>query len=340
MDMSNCIRPKVSVRLMTYNHEPFIRQAMDGIMMQRTDFLVEVVVGDDFSSDRTLEIIKEYRDLEHIRIKILNRTIGDDYWNERQVKGRIYNFVNILENCTGDFIAILDGDDYWTDPLKLQKQVALLESNPDVVISFHNISITSNGKMKRAKLMDLFSGNFFSIDDLAIAGITIPTLSVVFRNKITDDVLEVLSRAPTGDIPLWLLLTKDGGRLHYDNEIMAVYRIHEGGIWSGKKTRERMMMLNESIQTVKPCVDDKIQKLLELQCNKLYENALIDCVDDEILFREMYLKYSKKIDNQLIEFFRSEIKSRALLNELNQIKKSKYFQVYFLIKKVYRKIKK
>src|SRR5690606_33947270 len=121
----------VSVRLMTFNHAPFIREAIESILMQKTNFFVEVVVGDDFSTDSTLDILKQYESTDNIHIKILNRKKGDEYWFKRQERGRSYNFQNILENCTGKYVALLDGDDYWIDPLKLQKQVDFLEENPD-----------------------------------------------------------------------------------------------------------------------------------------------------------------------------------------------------------------
>ena len=86
--------------------------------------------GDDFSTDRTLDIVKSYQNSESIEIKILERKKGDSYWQRRQKLGRLYNFINILDNCTGKYVALLDGDDYWTDPYKLQKQVDFLEQNP------------------------------------------------------------------------------------------------------------------------------------------------------------------------------------------------------------------
>jgi len=88
---------KLSVRLMTFMHERFIKQAMDGIMMQKTNFKFEVVVGDDFSADRTLEIIKSFKNTESIDIKILKREKEEEYWQKRQKMGKLYNFTNILK---------------------------------------------------------------------------------------------------------------------------------------------------------------------------------------------------------------------------------------------------
>ena len=95
MDMKTESLPLVSIRLMTFNHAAFIKDAMDGVMMQQTTFPVEVVLGDDFSQDNTLDIIRSYKDADKIKIRVLERKIGDDYWQRRQEKGRLFNFSNI-----------------------------------------------------------------------------------------------------------------------------------------------------------------------------------------------------------------------------------------------------
>ena len=93
----------LSIRLMTYNHEDYIVKALDSIDKQQTNFDFEAVIGDDFSTDDTLKIIKKYNFKNpNLHIKVLNRQKGDEYGIERQKKGRIYNFTNILENCDGN----------------------------------------------------------------------------------------------------------------------------------------------------------------------------------------------------------------------------------------------
>ena len=139
--MNNSVQYMVSVRLMTFNHDKFIKKAMDGIMMQKTSFSVEVIVGDDFSVDRTLSIINEYSDTENIHIKVLDRPLKGEYLADRQKYGRLYNFENILDNCTGKYTALLDGDDYWIDPNKLNDQVNFLENNKDYAGVCHNANI-------------------------------------------------------------------------------------------------------------------------------------------------------------------------------------------------------
>ncbi len=319
-------RLMVSVCMITYGHEAFIEEAIKGVLMQETDFEIELIIANDCSPDATDLLIQKI-------LKTHPKASAIKYINHPHNIGMMPNFVYALQQCKGKYIAVCEGDDYWTDPLKLQKQVAILESNSDIAISFHNITINRSGTMKKERLMDLISGDLFSIDELALASITIPTLSVVFRNKLTDEILNILISTPTGDYPLWLLLTKDGCKLHYTNQIMAVYRIHPGGIWTGKKLPERMMMLNDTIQVVKPYLSSEVQQKLDIQCNQLYEASLIDTIDNEVVFNEIYSNYIKKPNNDMIGFLRSEIKSRSSINQLELIKKSKYFKIYFWVKK-------
>jgi len=117
--------PVVSVYMITYNHESYIAQAIEGIMMQQTDFPIELVIGEDCSTDRTREICLEYQDKypEIIRLLLPEKNIG------------IYkNSKSTFIECKGKYIAICEGDDYWTDPLKLQKQVYFLETRPDFAL--------------------------------------------------------------------------------------------------------------------------------------------------------------------------------------------------------------
>jgi len=324
-------RAMVSVCMITYGHEAFIEEAINGVLKQETEFEFELIISNDCSPDATDSIINKIIDT-HPKGNLIH------YTNHDQNIGMMPNFIFALKQCNAKYIAICEGDDYWTDPLKLHKQVAILESN-DITISFHNIITNRSGTFKKEKLMDLMDGDLFSIDELALANITIPTLSVVFRNNISLDLLNVLKLTPTGDIPLWLLLTKDGGKIHYQKEIMAVYRVHPNGMWTGKKIYERMMLLNASLEIVKPYLDFDIQKKLDVQCNQLYERALVDIQDDEVLFKEIFLKYSQRPNSNLALFLRNEIKSRSLIIQLEQIKKSSYFKSYFFIKKVIRMIK-
>jgi glycosyltransferase involved in cell wall biosynthesis len=208
---------------MTYNHGLYIHDAMEGILKQQTDFKVEVVVGDDFSTDDTLVIIREYHDTENIHIRILERKIGDEYWQKRQVKGRLYNFTNIIENCKGKYIALLDGDDYWTDPLKLQKQIDFLERNPSFSVCFHR-AIERHEILSKEKVIPEGPMNAtLRLDDLLKGSNFIPTNSCVFRNFDTP-LPPWFYQLPFGDYGLHLLNAKRGD-IGFIDEVMGVYRI-------------------------------------------------------------------------------------------------------------------
>ncbi len=134
----------LSIRLNCYNQEKYIAAAMDSIMMQVVDFPVEVVVGDDLSTDRTLDIIRTYKDTEFIKIRILERKAGDAYHVERKERGRLFNYLYTLRACRGKYVALLDGDDYWIDPHKLSKQVKFLEAHPDYGMTSHEVFIVKH----------------------------------------------------------------------------------------------------------------------------------------------------------------------------------------------------
>ncbi len=222
----------VSVRLMTFNHTPFIKDAMEGILMQKTNFPVEVVIGDDFSTDRTLSIIKKYKSTKNIHLKILDRKKGDDYWIKRQEKGRLYNFTNILENCSGKYIALLDGDDYWVDPLKLQKQVDFLEVQSDVVACFTNaIFLNEITKEEKRYIKDIKEGEVKVKDVILKGGGIYPTASLMFKNGVVDlDIFNILPELNGDDLLINILSTK--GKVYFLDHVTCVYRRWEGGIYS------------------------------------------------------------------------------------------------------------
>src|SRR6266478_2690508 len=122
---------KVSVLMTTYNQEAFIAQAIDSILMQEVGFDYEIIVGEDASSDRTREIVLEFQKRHPNQIRVLLRDPIDAERDRAAGVGGKRGFVNGLQACQGKYIALLDGDDYWTDIHKLQKQVDFLESHPD-----------------------------------------------------------------------------------------------------------------------------------------------------------------------------------------------------------------
>ena len=236
METKNFKSMILSIRLQCYNHGLFVEKALQSIICQKTSFLFEVVIGDDFSTDNSIEIIERVirqNTNTNITFNLLKRKQGDVYSINRKAKGRLYNFYDILNNCQGKYIALLDGDDYWTDPLKLQKQVGFLEENKAYAICAHNVNElnTFNGltaiKPGNTKLID------YNLDNYIINNQT-PTCSLLLkRNYLELDTAfpEWFFKVNFGDWAILLLVLKNSGKLcAVFPDVMGTYRIHANGI--------------------------------------------------------------------------------------------------------------
>ena len=217
--------PKVSVLMITYNHEKFIEQAVRGVMMQETNFEYELVIGEDYSTDRTREIVVRLKEEFPNKIRLILHP---------QNVGMIPNMVSVYESCQGEYIALCEGDDYWTDPYKLQKQVDYMEAHPEHAMCFHWASV-----------LDQSSGTFtdgwrigsphvqahYTLNDLLTHNNFLPTCSVMFKNGLLPEYPEWFLKVPYGDIALHVLHAHYGTIGFIDQE-MAVYRKHSGGVYS------------------------------------------------------------------------------------------------------------
>jgi glycosyltransferase involved in cell wall biosynthesis len=214
---------KVSVSLITYNHEPFIAGAIESVLAQRAGFDWELVVGDDCSTDRSGEIVRSFATRYPDRIRVLP--------TERNV-GLVGNFVRTFRACRGEYVALLDGDDYWTSPAKLHRQAEFLDSRPECSIVFHDVAVllpdgslcaqnyTSPDQKEISSVEDLFETNF------------IATCSAMLRREAVSDLPAWYPNSRWEDWPLYILYAEHG-KIGYLNDVLAVYRNHGRGLWSG-----------------------------------------------------------------------------------------------------------
>jgi glycosyltransferase involved in cell wall biosynthesis len=222
----NDMNPLVSVCCVTYNHERFIRSALDGFLAQVTDFPVEVIVHDDASTDATPAIIREYA-ARHPEV------IRPIYQEENQFSKRIkVGATYVWPRARGKYIALCDGDDYWTDPTKLQKQVDFLESHPDYVLCFHDVLVVDAEGRQLAKSEHLPPPRRdLSADELAKGGLVL-TLTFCYRNVLRQYPPEFFN-VFNGDVFLASLLGGFGSAKCLGDSILpAAYRVHPGGIWN------------------------------------------------------------------------------------------------------------
>lgn len=210
---------KVSVVMITYCHENYIRQAIDGVLMQECNFEVELIIANDCSPDNTDVVIKDI-------LKNHPKAHWIKYMQHEKNKGMMPNFIFALGQAKADYVALCEGDDYWTDSLKLQKQVDFLEANPEYVLTFHAVKILNPDGSLVDDFITKVPGNYETQETLAKLGNYIHTPSVVFRNIIKKFPFE-FELTPIGDFFLYMLLAEKG-KLKYIEEKMAVYRFGVG----------------------------------------------------------------------------------------------------------------
>ena len=219
------IQPKVSVSLLAYNHGSFIEEALDSILLQQVNFEYEIVIGEDCSQDNTREIVLNYqrKNPDKIRIFLSKKPLNDGK------SGRL-NFVRNLKACRGEYVALLDGDDFWTSPFKLQKQVHFLDNHSECSICFHPVvKVFEIGNEEKQVFHPLNKKRLYTIEDLLVSNF-IATCSVMFRNGLLGGFPDWYFSIPMGDWPLHIL-NSQYGKIGYLDEVMGVYRIHRGGRW-------------------------------------------------------------------------------------------------------------
>lgn len=214
----------MSICMITYNHEKYIREAIEGVLMQTCHFEIELIVSDDASQDETGKIIQSI-------IEKHPQGYWIKYFKQEKNIGMMPNFIWALQQCKGKYIALCEGDDYWTDPLKLQKQVDFLEANEDYGICFHNVKqINSLEGTKINIIPNLKVEQDYTIKDYVLANRT-ATCSMVFGKKYFDVIPKWFSKIPFGDLGIILQVMKNSnGKGRVLKDVMGVYRIHANGI--------------------------------------------------------------------------------------------------------------
>ena len=228
------MNPKVTVCVQTYNHVEFIGQCLDSILSQQTQFNFEVVLGEDESNDGTREICKRYAENFPEKIRLFQRSRKDVIHINDRPTGR-FNMMENLKAAKGKYIAILEGDDYWTDPLKLQRQFDILESNPEVVMCHHwqKVANLENGEWVEKDAPKEGQGYLpeaeVGVEKIFTNQMRVKARTMMFRNYIDDNFFPSwFTKVAFGDVPLCFLLGKHG-RFHFMDTAMAVYRQNPQG---------------------------------------------------------------------------------------------------------------
>lgn len=225
------LKPIVSIVVTTYNHQKYITDCLDGILMQQTTFPFEIILGEDESTDGTREICIEYANRHPDKIKLFLRSRKDVIYVNGNPTGR-YNFIQNLKSSSGKYIAICEGDDYWTDPLKLQKQVNFLEGNKEYSICWTNYKIDEMGTLKNPHWVE----GFFKVSykDIDFNNFGTPyctyTLTCMFKSSLIKAVNIDNFKFFKDNTLYTLCLQKGKGAVL--NFFGGVYRIHNTSIYS------------------------------------------------------------------------------------------------------------
>lgn len=254
--MQLCSFPFLAIYMITYNHESFIEETIESMMTQKTNFEYKLFIGEDFSKDNTREVC--------VRLKEKYPNKIDLFLNEKNL-GANLNAKQIFKACFesgAKYIALCEGDDYWTDPLKLQKQVDFLEANPDYVICYHKVKVLQNGILKEDTITQEVAETT-TIKDLA-KGNYIHTCSVVFKNNLYEKFPEYFHKSPVGDYFLHMLNARYG-KIKFLDEYMGVYRLHETSVWSSKTQIKREQIWREFLKNIRKNFDKEVQEILDNQ---------------------------------------------------------------------------
>lgn len=234
-------RPLVSICCVTFNHEPFIKDAIDSFLIQDAPFAFEILIHDDASTDRTAQIVRAYEDAHPDKVRAI-------YQAENQYSKGVLATQFLFPQVRGKYVALCEGDDYWTDPHKLAMQVALMERHPEVRMSFHpakQIDYSKNAEESTIGLYGSDTGIVPVEDIIARRCGMIPTASCMLTREAAEDVLRFTGARPylsVGDIYIQIISSLPRGAL-FINRVMSAYRYLTPGSWTSAGKADRRSML-------------------------------------------------------------------------------------------------
>ncbi len=278
----------VSICSTTYNHETFIEKALDGFLMQETSFPFEIIVRDDCSTDRTAQIIKQYA-------KKYPRIIKTIFEKKNMYSNGMRRPMKVAhKKAMGKYIATCEGDDFWTDIFKLQKQIDFLECNPQYSISYHDVNIIDKEGLITSKT---YSSEIkdYSSDEMLTGDALILTSTAVYRNIGLCLFPRIFDNVANGDMTIWHMLGKYG-KGKFQSEINnSCYRIHTGGIWSSIKKEERITRTMDTLYLIKKNISPSEKQQIfrvNTKLQELHSQILLSSLKEtnyDILLRNFYI---------------------------------------------------
>ena len=300
--------PKVSICCITYNHENFIKDTIEGFLSQKTDFPFEIIIHDDCSTDNTRKVIDHYHNSNPDKIRII-------YQKENiKSKGKAI-FPITFESAKGKYIALCEGDDYWTDPNKLQKQVNFLEENSDYIVCYHNATIIdeSGELLSNSKLPNHLQRDFSSFE--LIKGVMLLPLTMCFRNVIKEVPWEY-NQVLNGDKFLISLLGNYGKGKYLGDIIPSVYRKHSNSIWSSLDDFRQLFSNTNTLSWLhrfykrigNQFYENEFKKDFLSNFNQIASLITMKTLEEHVdIITKLFSNYNDMLTNENLEFLRSTI---------------------------------
>lgn len=293
----------VSICCITYNHEKYIKDALDSFLMQKTNFNFEILIHDDASTDDTAVIIKEYE-------KKYPEIIKPIYQKENQYSQGKNVLTIIFKEAKGKYIAICEGDDYWIDPYKLQKQFDYMKKNEECGLCFHGVKVINakSGK-KLGEIKAASESRIISTSEIILGGGGfIGTNSIFSKREILQNLPEFFKKSPVGDYPIQII-TSSKNYAYFINEVMSVYRTNVNNSWTSQEFKlEKEIEIKQGLITMLKMFDEySFYKYTESIKRKIKEYQV------EILIYKNDVKKLKKDHKEIYDLFSRKRKIRLYI---------------------------
>lgn len=289
---------KVSVWMSTYNHEKYISQCLDSVLAQKTNFDFEIILGEDCSTDRTRELVTDYQKKNPGKIKL--------FLPEKNIGAMQMDMVT-LKMCSGEYLALLNGDDYWVDENKLQIQADFLDNNPDTVLCFHKALIENETTGESMETVYLEPNDTLPAESLLNGYNPIQTSSVMHKNII--NIPEFYADLPYGDMFFHLMLSQKG-KIKYIDKLMSVYRIHAKGQWQGDSLKNNLLKDLKFYNLMNEQFGNKYDHLIKrIFAQRYFDLIICNLKQNNYDEAKMYFEKLPETDREFIEKNQDDIQN-------------------------------
>lgn len=292
---------KVSTCIITYNHEDYIEDCIKGALAQKIS-KHEIVIGDDCSADKTSQICQKYQSKYPDIIK---------YYRRKKNLGMIGNWIKTIKQCKGKYIALCEGDDYWTDPIKLQKQVDFLEANEEYGLAHGNCDFLYQKTQKTVKSVDIYQKDIDDLDkknifyELLHSRYKIRTATVLFKKELLDTLKSNDLQFKMGDTVLWLNFSQKT-KFKFFKDTFSVYRLTPNTA-SRPKNRALASRFQLSMYEMRIYMCDKFNYEIPPEIIRKYNKAFISYTIWNRKYKSMFGLINPSLSDRLKLYFKTNI---------------------------------